>query len=140
MNSQLYAHLSAFEDSSEQTIDCLSSLGGPADANGDDANVAANIESFQSNHNEDEDEGVVHSLENFGIYFPIVVALLISSSRNEELVAFLSMSTASFAWLVSWQQQQSGGRWARRSQRKQPLESSFPSREQEEEGTCHNDR
>ncbi len=131
MNSQLFAHLAAFdscESSSEQTSDCLSSLGDDAKTTDvDDANVNGHIESSQTNNDVNDKCGTINLCESLAIYFPVVVVFLIPSSHNEGLIGFLVLVLASFAWLVSWQKQQSQSQL----QPKSRVESSHSSRQQE---------
>ena len=111
MNSQLYAHLETFDscgDNSEQTNDCPSSPGSLCKVKDDDAKISANSELCNSNSNTDKERGIPHLVERSIVYFAVMVAFLISSSCNEELIAFLSIVTISFGWLVCWQQQHSG--------------------------------
>jgi len=131
MNSQLYAHLEAYDSCNEGNEDddkytpLLSNLANPGD---DDANITAEVELCKSN--QDKEEKAAFLLESAMIYVPVGVASLLSFLWNEELIAFLSIGTISFVWLVCWQQQQSAGRVSRQSQRKHSSQLMPVSRQQ----------
>jgi hypothetical protein len=121
MNSQLYAHLEAFDNGSDGNEDIevgSPSLGNLANANSntantvdedEDANITDQVESLCKRNMKplDQEESVAFLRKSAMSYFPVVVASLLSLLRNyEELIAFVSITTVSFVWLVVWQQQQ----------------------------------
>ena len=92
MNSQLYAHLEAFDSYDDDSVhgsDFSPALNAASDQ--DDTKNAANI------------RGPL--IDASTTYIPIIVALLISSSCNKEYITSLSIFIISFGWLVCWQQE-----------------------------------
>ncbi len=104
MNSQLYAHLEAFDsydDDNENSSDFSRALNAASDQ--EDTKNAANIES----HNDANDHREIGSLiDGSTRYIPVIAALLISSSCNNDSITVLSIFIMSFGWLVCWQQEQ----------------------------------
>lgn len=93
MNSQLYAHLEAFDSYDDDSVhgnDFSPALNAASDQ--DDTKNAANI------------QGPL--IDASTTYISIIVALLISSSCNKEYITSLSIFIISFGWLVCWQQEQ----------------------------------
>ena len=100
MNSQLCAHLEAFESRDDGNHDCSSSSENSVKATGDDGNNNAEVDTW----NEEIDSFQAGSAT---IFSPIIFASLLALHRGVEVIASLSIVVLSFTCLVLWQQQYS---------------------------------